>query len=169
METPQILFRIETIAEAQRRFRVAFVASLIVSLSVIFGVYNGYLSWYRGFAFKAQFEGTEVSKALQRELLRNGYQAESFLFRCLGSRPESLMEPSWGSLDLPSRVFGYFTASAARIIPLHCSSGTLPSNRMTSRASSFTVSLPEWFLRRSPLTIFPLNRLRRSIGTGRRP
>jgi TRAP-type mannitol/chloroaromatic compound transport system permease small subunit len=70
METHQTLFRMEAIAEAQRRSRLAFVACLIVSLAVIFGVYNGYLSWYRGFAFKSQFEGNEVTKELQKELLK---------------------------------------------------------------------------------------------------
>ncbi len=58
MKTPEIQFRMEAIAEAQRRSRIAFVAGLMVSLAVIFGVYNSYFSWYRDFAFKKQFEGS---------------------------------------------------------------------------------------------------------------
>lgn len=61
--------RLEAISQAQRRSRIAFLASTIISLAIIITMWNAYGSWYRTFLFKDKLADNEMTKEIQKSFV----------------------------------------------------------------------------------------------------
>src|SRR2546429_3064493 len=61
--------RLEAVSQAQKRSRVAFLASTIIALAIIITMWNAYFSWYRSFVFKDKFANSELTHELQKSFV----------------------------------------------------------------------------------------------------
>jgi|GEM_PF-2316912 len=81
-----LTFRIDAVAEAQKRSRAAFLASTIVSVVIIIAIWNAYWSWYRGIvlAMGTKFSESQVTSEAQRSLLNEWVRSRMISIPILG-------------------------------------------------------------------------------------
>ncbi len=99
-ELTALKFRIEGTREAQRRSRIAFLVSTIVSLSIIVVCWNAYGSWYRAFALKKTFSTNEVVRYNQEALLQEWIKTRGIDIPLLGIRAGASDVGLLGSISL---------------------------------------------------------------------
>lgn len=81
----QFKMRLDCVHESQRRSRLAFFTSIVISLGIMFSCFNAYFSWYRNFAFKSGFdEQNAITKYLQEQVLSEWVSSRMFVLPFLG-------------------------------------------------------------------------------------
>lgn len=87
MNFEALRYRLEIIERSVERSRAAFITSTIAALALMIGAWNAYLSAYRGFPlWMRSFSSTEVTKAAQKELLKQWVESTWVSFTPLGIR-----------------------------------------------------------------------------------
>lgn len=87
MKQPMFSIRIESARESIKRARLIFFISTVISLSVLFTVWNAYLSWYRGLALEHHsWSANPVTEHLQKELLSEWVKSRIISIAIFGIR-----------------------------------------------------------------------------------
>jgi hypothetical protein len=83
-EEQVLRMRIESVAQAQKRSRAAFLASTVVSIAIVITIWNAYGSWYRNFLFTPAFAENRVTEQAQKSLIDEWVRSSKVSIPLLG-------------------------------------------------------------------------------------
>jgi hypothetical protein len=109
VELRTIEIRLQGITDSIRRSRKVFLVTTIISVAIVVVCWNAYLSWYRGFALKSLFAGSDVTELAQRLLVEAWVDSQWVSIGLLGIRVGVSDVAVLGSLGLlVSSVWFFF-------------------------------------------------------------